>query len=444
MREIKGDEEKNILKDNRMNILKEVLKYEVFPALGCTEPIAVACAAGTASAEICGDIEKIEIKVDPGIYKNGFAVTIPNTKGEKGNLIAGVIGALIKHPELKMEILKNATDDIIKKAKELIETKKASILCDREKLNLYIEVCIKTKNQSVKAIIKNAHTNLVYLEKNNKVIFKKEEKDTSSEAPGIYEYKKILKKMKIADFIDLAENIDKEDFEYIKSGIDLNLKISEAGLKLKKVGYYISKFMNKGNDIASVCKILTASAADARMAGVNLPVMASGGSGNQGIVAILVPYKAAEYFNIKEEKMIKSIALSHLINSFIKCFIGSLSAFCGCAITAGAGAASAIVYQNHGKDMKKIGFAINNLFGDLGGMFCDGAKGGCALKIASSTDSTIKSAFMALNDYGITDAEGFIGKTPEETILNLSKISREGMKEVDNIILDIMKNKSEA
>jgi len=425
-----------------VNILKEILKHEVFPALGCTEPIAVALAAATAAYEIKGRIEEISITVDPGVYKNGFAVIVPNTDGEKGNLIAGVLGALIKKPELKMEILKDVKEEMISKAKALIRTKKATISYDSSKTDLYIEVFLKTKEDSARAVIENAHTNLVRLEKNNQIIFEKERKESSFAGK---EYKAILKEMKISDFIDSAQHMDNEDYDYIKRGIEMNLEISKAGQKLEKVGYYIFNSVNKGcflNDVFLSSKILTASAADARMAGIDLPAMSSGGSGNQGIVAILLPYNAGKIFKIEEKRVIQSIALSHLINSYIKCFTGDLSPLCGCATAAGVCATAAIVYQQCGNDMEKITLAVNSLISDLGGMLCDGAKGGCALKVASATDSAIRSAYMAIDSYGISHLEGFVGKTAEETIRNLGKISILGMSKVDETILGIMLDKT--
>jgi L-cysteine desulfidase len=426
---------------SKLNLFKEVLRNEVFPALGCTEPIAVAYAASIAAKEIQGEIKEINITVDPGVYKNGLAITVPNTGGEKGNLIAGVLGALIKQPELKMEILKGTREDMIIRAKELIRTKKAKVAYDESKTDLYIAVFIKTEKGSARAVIENGHTNLVRLEKNDRSIFEKKRNEATFNSQ---EYKPILKEMKISNLIDLAEHIDDEDYNYIQHGIDMNMKISEAGLKLKKVGYYLSDLVKKGyflDGVFSSSKILTASASDARMAGLNFPAMSSGGSGNQGIVAILVPYNVGKYFKIQYKKILQSIALSHLINSYIKCFTGDLSPLCGCSIAAGVGASVAIVYQQKGKDMEKITLAVNNLISDLGGMLCDGAKGGCALKVVSSTDSAIRSAYMALNNHGITELEGFVGKTAEETIYYLSRISEIGMAKVDDTMLKIMMGK---
>jgi len=425
-----------------MDILKAALKHEVFPALGCTEPIAVAYVAGIAAREAGGEIEKIEIRVDPGVYKNGFAVTIPNTGGEKGNLIAGVLGSLIKKPELKMEILKSVSEEMICRAKELIHTGKATISYDPSKTRLYIEVVVKTENDSARAVIEGSHMNLVRLEKNGQILFKNDFRENS---PVDLKYKQVLKNMKISEFIGLIRDMDDEDSDHIQRGIDMNLKASQAGRKLRKAGYYISESVKKGyrlNDLSSSTRVLTTSAADARMSGLDVSVMSSGASGNQGIVAILIPYNAGRYFDIEETTIIQSIALSILINSYIRCFTGELSPLCGCAIAAGAGAAAAIVYQHYGKDMKKITLAVNTIISDLGGMLCDGAKEGCAFKIATATDSAIRSAYMAMNDYGITPMEGIVGKTAEETIYNLGRISTRGMAKADDEILKIMIKKT--
>ncbi|MGB8426852.1 MAG: L-serine ammonia-lyase, iron-sulfur-dependent, subunit alpha [Desulfobacterales bacterium] len=425
-----------------MNILKEILKNEVFPALGCTEPIAVAYAASVAAHEIDGDLERVVITVDPGVYKNGMAVTVPNTNGQRGNLIAGVLGALVKKPELKMEILQGVQKKMIRRAAEMIKAGKATILYDPTRTGLHIDVRIKTREDSARAVIENGHTNIVRVEKNERTLFDAKSKGRSKTGPA---YKKILKKLRINDLVDLAAGMDQSDYRYIKRGIEMNLRIAVEGRKLKKVGYYLGDLAKKGylqDDVFTASKTLVASASDARMAGVSLPVMSSGGSGNQGIVAILVPYTVGIHFKVPEKKILRSIALSHLLNSYIKCFTGDLSPLCGCSIAAGVGAAVAIVYQQKGNHTGKIAFAVNNLISDLGGMLCDGAKAGCALKVVSSADSAIRSAYMALNNHGITEAEGFVGKTAEETIRNLSKISAIGMAKVDDTMLAIMKKKT--
>jgi L-cysteine desulfidase len=422
-------------------ILKEIFSHEVFPALGCTEPIAVAYAAAIAAKEVAGEIDRVKIRVDPGVYKNGLAVTIPNTGGLRGNLIAGVLGALIKQPALKMEVLKEIQPQMIARAKDLISGGKAGLSYDPSKTDLYIDVTVRSGKTSARAVIEHGHTNLVLLEKNRKAVYANR---TSKGSSSRQAYKKRLKKLTVMQLVETAESMDRNDYRYIEAGVRMNLEIAEAGKNLKKVGYYLSDLVKKGyllDDVFSSSKILVASASDARMAGLNYPVMASGGSGNQGIVAILVPHNVGKFFKVAPKKVLCSIALSHLINGYIKCYTGDLSPLCGCSIAAGVGAAVAVVYQLKGKDLKKITFAVNNLISDLGGMLCDGAKSGCALKVVSSADAAIRSAYMAINDHGITAAEGFVGRTAEDTIRNLSRISAVGMAKVDDTMLGIMKRK---
>ncbi len=425
-----------------MNILSEVLKQDVFPALGCTEPIATAYAASVAGQKLDGKICEVHISVDPGVYKNGFAVTIPNTGNQRGNLIAGVLGALIKRPELKMEIMSCVTKDILEQARKLITAHKADISCDRSKKQLYIDVCLRTETGSARAVIEGSHTNLVRLVCNGKEFLTPNDAHYRSSSD---EFRTTLKNTSVSDLVDMAEHIERQDCKYIKRGIDMNLRVAEGGRLLHKVSYYISELIEKKqreNDLFSSCEVVTSSAADARMGGLNLPVMSSGGSGNQGIVAILVPYLVGTHYNVEEGLIIRSIALSHLMNSYIKCFTGDLSPLCGCAIAAGVGASVAIVYQRAGKNMSKLTLAVNNLVSDLGGMLCDGAKEGCALKVASSTNSAIRSAHMALNDHGITQIEGFVGRTAEDTIYNLSQIGSIGMSRANDTMLEIMIEKS--
>jgi L-cysteine desulfidase len=425
-----------------LNILTEVLKHDVFPALGCTEPIAVAYAASAAAKQLDGEISEIHISVDPGVYKNGFAVAIPNTGGERGNLIASVLGALIRRPELKIEVMGCVTEDMLSRAKTLIQTNKADIRCDRSKRLLYIDVFLRTEEDSARAVIEGSHTNIVRLEHNDREVFRSDDTLYGSDDNA---FRAALRNASIAVLVDMAEQIEQPDYDYVKSGIDMNLRMCKEGRSLRKVGHFISELVVKKqreDSIFSSCEAMTSAAVDARMGGLNLPVMSSGGSGNQGIVAILVPYFVGKHYDLEEGIIVRSIALSHLINSYIKCFTGDLSPLCGCAIAAGVGAAVAIVYQRAGKDMQKITLAANNLISDLGGMLCDGAKEGCALKVASSTNSAIRSAHMALNNHGISHVEGYVGTSPEDTIRNLSQIGAIGMSLANDTMLNIMIEKS--
>jgi L-cysteine desulfidase len=426
-----------------MNVYKELIAHEVFPALGCTEPIAVGYAASLAAAQLDGEVEAIEIEVDPGVFKNGFAVTVPNTGGEKGNMIAGALGALIARPDLKMEIMKATDESLLMRARKLVAERRVTLAYDEKRTGLYVQVTVKSGSGTARAVLEGGHTNLVRLEKNGIPL-------VDAGGPGAgrsdHGYRKRLRQMTIADMIDLVEGLDAEDIGYLRQGVEMNLALARQGKSIEKVGHYVANLVSKGllvDDVVSTSKVLTASASDARMAGLPYPAMSSGGSGNQGIVASLVPHTVGGFYGVNEETILKSIALSHLVNGYIKCFTGDLSPICGCAIAAGVGAAVAIVYQQMGKDLEKINLAVNTMVSDLGGMLCDGAKGGCALKVVSSTESVIRAAYMALNGHGITEEEGFVGRSAEETIKNMSRISEIGMSLVDETMLGIMLAKKE-
>ncbi len=423
-----------------MHLLKEVFAHEVFPAFGCTEPISVAYAAAVAASELAEPVTAMQIIVDPGVYKNGKSVIVPNTGGERGNVIAGVIGALLARPDLKMEILKAADTDIVDKARTFIQQQRVTIDYDPECTDLYIQITVQGPSHSVEVVIAGSHTNLVQLKRDGRVI--KSSSFTSGEKQEP-EYRKALRQLTIMDLIALAEQADMDDFAYIQRGIDMNLALVDEGMKLKKVGYQIAELM-KSTGLADTgviqSKVLTASASDARMAGLPYPVMSSGGAGNQGVVAILVAHAVGKSLKIDETVILKSIVLSHLINAYVKCFTGDLSVICGCAIAAGMGAAVAMVYQQCGADMYRIGLAVNTVACDLGGIFCDGAKEGCAIKVAGATDASIRAAFMAIKGFGIPACEGIAGLSPEKTIQNIGRIGNEGMREVNRLILELMRD----
>jgi L-cysteine desulfidase len=422
------------------NLLKEVLKHEVYPAMGCTEPVAVAYAAASAAKLLKGRTTAVLVSTDPGTYKNGLAVAIPNTKGRKGNLLAAAIGAVARKPELGAELFKGLPAARLREASALVSGGKASITVNYAKHGIYISAEARAGREKALCVLEGGHTRVVLLRHNGKTILKSSAKNIKARLP----YKEALKKASFRDLFRQVERVAPEDLAYIKKGVEMNLAASREGLQLKKVGFYIQDLIKKGylkRDILSGAKLTSAAATDARMAGEPVPVMSSGESGNQGVVAVLVPWLVGKAFGVPEKRILRSIALSHLVNSYIKVFTGELAPICGCAVAAGVGASVAVVWQQRGPDGAKAALAVNTVISDIGGMLCDGAKSGCALKVASSADSAIRAAWMAANGEGITEAEGFIGATAEETIKNIAKISNLGMQKVDRIILDIMSAK---
>ena len=422
-------------------LLKEVLKHEVYPAMGCTEPVAVAFAAATAAGLLKGRTTSVSVRTDPGTYKNGLAVAIPNTKGKKGNLLAAAIGAVARKPELGAELFKGLPAALLGEASALVKDGRAAIAVDYSKRGIYISAEVRAGSEKAVCVLEDGHKRVSELRHNRKVLIKRSGAGGKTRPP----YKEALRRASFRDLFREVASVSPEDLAYIKKGVEMNLSAAREGLKLKKVGFYMEDLIKKGylrRDTLSGVKQLAAAATDARMAGAPIPEMSSGESGNQGVVAVLVHWLVGKAFRVPEERILRSIALSHLVNSYIKVFTGELSPICGCAVAAGVGASVAIVWQRAGADQKKATLAVNTVLSDIGGMLCDGAKSGCALKVASSCESAIRAAWMASNGEGITEAEGFIGATAEATIRNMARISNSGMDKVDRIILDIMSAKA--
>lgn len=448
-----------------MNVLKEVLKKDVRPAMGCTEPIAIALACSRAvkavkdanerkGQETAGlQVEKVSVMVSPSVLLNALGVTIPNTGGEKGCRIAAALGAVGGNPTAEFEVLKDTTLADLVQAKRLVEDGKISVDCDHGKDNFYISATVATSLGESCVTIEGSHTNVTKVTYNGKTVFLPRRKTkAAARRTGKVDpktLKRALKRMTISDLVALAQAMDKQDRRYIMRGVGMNLLVAEVGLKLGKYGAMLAsgQFHPSATEdtarfsaehIVLSTSTIAACATDARMAGVSMSVMSSGGSGNQGVVAILVPYNVGMLTGVDQKMIEESIALSHLVNSFVKAFTGELTPICGCAIAAGVGAAAAIVYQS-GK-LDKVGMAINTVIASIGGILCDGAKSGCTLKVLPSVSTCIHAAFFATAGNGADSSDGIIGLTPEETIRNLGQLCRR-MKPVKDAVLKIVSGK---
>jgi L-cysteine desulfidase len=424
-----------------MTILKDILANEVFPALGCTEPIACAYAVAAAAEQLLpAPVEKIILAVDPGTYKNGAAVTVPHSNGAKGNLIAAAMGAYAADASTKLEVLQKVTPDILKNAEKLIESGNVEYRCSEDKREFYVEAHVESADSRAHCILSGGHTNIISLKKDGRKI----DTGESSGETGRQDYRSRLKEMSIKDLLTEVVQLDEETRRYLQRGVEMNLAIAETGVKIMRTAYQLQQMKASGlmaEDLFYNAKFKVAAAVDARMYGYPLPVMTSGGSGNQGAVGILIPYIVGRHQGVALGRIQESIAVTHAINSYIKCFIGELSVICGCSMAAGIAAAAAIVYQECGIDMEKITFAMDNVVGDLSGLICDGAKPGCAMKTVTAVDTAMRSGFMAIAGYGLSDDEGIIGKTPEDSIKNLSRVTLEGMFKVDPTVIDILQDK---
>jgi L-cysteine desulfidase len=429
--------------------IKDILKMEVAPALGCTEPTAVAlCAAVCAQIMDERNPDSIEIWVDPNIYKNGLAVSIPGTNGLAGNDMAAALGAVGGDPFLKLEVLQPIDEKTIKAASILIKEKKVKIHLLKDKKPIYIKAIVTKGNTYAEAIIEEVHNNIVSLKLNDKPIQSHPLLSSiSSSQSNLQKLEAWLSSLKLSELITLLDQLDQDDMDFLEQGITCNMELAQYGLTYGPglgVGLTMQRLVREGllkKDMILMARILTSAAADARMGGIKLPAMSSGGSGNHGLTAILPIWAIKDFLVIdSKQQILRAIALSHMITAYVKAHTGRLSAVCGCSIAAGAGATGGITYLMGGT-IHHIAGAIMNVLGDLAGVICDGAKAGCALKLATAAGTAVQSALFSLHGISIKGTDGIVANTAEETMKNIGELSTLGMIETDRTILDIMVKK---
>ena len=426
------------------NIEKEqiikLIHREVIPAIGCTEPIAVALASAKA-AEILGQApETIEVFLSANILKNAMGVGIPGT-GMVGLPIAIALGALIGKSAYGLEVLKDLTPEGLERGKALVENRAISIHLKEQVDKLYIEVVCRVGNSRATAVISHEHTRFVYLEKDG-AVFMNALANPGGEANGEEEEDLRLSFSMVYDF---AMNMPLEEIRFIMETARLNEAAAKASMK-GNYGHTVSKtvagdFGRKylGDSPYTHMLAMTSAACDARMDGAMIPVMSNSGSGNQGIAATLPVLSFAEDIHCSEEQLIRALMLSHLMVIYIKQSLGRLSALCGCVVAA-TGASCAITYLMGGSKTQ-ISYAIKNMIGNITGMICDGAKPSCAMKVSSGVSTAMLSALMAMENKVVTPMEGIIDEDVDRSIINLTSIGSKGMEATDKLVLDIMTHK---
>lgn len=432
---------------------KDILQMQVAPALGCTEPVAIALGAAAAASllEDKDQIDAIEIWLDPNIYKNGLGVIIPGTCGMIGLDTSAVLGALAGDPNLGLEVLEPVNDSVVEKAKTFLAEKEVVVNL-REELGLYIRCVIKSGGNTAESLITQIHSNIVELKYNDEVISDSPLLSRRVSGKGANRYQELedwFKKQTLADLVSLIDDLDEDDLKFIEHGVQCNLKLAAYGLK-HGTGLGIGKALERMikdklmvKDMASTAKILTSAAADARMGGIKLPAMSSAGSGNHGLTATLPIWAIKDFIEHDDETVLRAIGLSHFVTAYVKAHTGRLSAVCGCSVAAGAGAAAGITYLIGGNADHMAG-AINNLSEDLAGIICDGAKAGCAIKLNTAAGSAVQAALLSLQGITVQGTDGIIGDSFEKTIQNVGNLSTNGMIQTDRTILKIMQQKHES
>jgi L-cysteine desulfidase len=429
--------------------VKDVFRMEVSPALGCTEPAAIALGAAAAAAVLEGEFETIEVWVDSNVYKNGVAVSIPGAKGLHGVEAASCLGALAGNPKLGLEVLTPLDGPMVRRARAMLQSGrvKAHVLTDEK--GLAIRTVLAGKRGAAESVIRGSHDNIVSLTHNGRPLHDHPLVALSSDGRAKGDLAALetwLAALSLAELLGLVDELDDEDVRFLEEGVRFNVQLAEYGLKHGcglGVGKTLDRLARQGlikRDMVLAAKILTSAASDARMSGVKMPAMSSAGSGNHGLTAILPIWAVKDYIECESRVVLEAIALSHIITAVIKAHTGRLSALCGCSIAAGAGATAGIAYLLGGT-VNHIASAIKNLSGDLAGVICDGAKAGCSLKLATAAATAVQAALFALQGMQIHYTDGIIDESPEETMRNLGTLSTQGMIETDRTILQIVMRK---
>ena len=423
--------------DERNRIIA-LVKREVVPAIGCTEPMAVALAVAKAKETLGSLPKQIVVWLSANMLKNAMGVGIPGT-GMIGLPIAIALGALVGKSEYSLEVLKDTTPEDVEQGKEYIAQNRIKILQKKDTAEkLYIEVECHNGDDNVSVIITGAHTHFSRIAKNGEVLL---DDSASSSGDGAAEDPKLTMRM----VYDFAMTAPESEIHFILETAELNKRAAEMSLN-NRFGHGLGRtiFMEPkcqffGNGIYSKILSYTSAACDARMAGVKVPVMSNSGSGNQGIAATLPVWVLAKERLKTEEELARALMLSHLTVIYIKQSFGRLSPLCGCVVAA-TGSACGITWLLGGT-YEQIVYAVKNMIANITGMICDGAKPSCSLKVATGVSTAVLSSMLAIEDEVVTPAEGIIDEDVEKCVRNMAAIGLQGMAATDNLVLDIMTNK---
>ena len=409
-----------------------ILKEELVPAMGCTEPIAVAYAAAIARDRLGEVPVKTDIKVSGNIIKNVKSVVVPNTSGMRGMEAAAAAGIIAGDPTKELEVISQVSAEQVQEIREFLASSEVKVSEADSDYIFDIQIALEGQNSTAKCRIAGYHTNIIYIEKNGQVELEKEfteSKETHSTDRSL---------LNVEDIVAFAEMVNIEDVRVIISRqIDYNMTIAKAGME-GAFGARIGQILMEayGNSVSNRAKAMAAAGSDARMNGCNLPVVINSGSGNQGITTSVPVIVYAEELKVSEETLYRALVLSNLITIHLKTGIGRLSAYCG-AISAGCGAAAGIAYLMGGRK-KEIEHTIVNAVAINSGVICDGAKSSCAAKIASAVEAGLLGMQMYFHGSQFYGGDGIVTKGVENTIQNVGRLARQGMAVTDKEIIDMM------
>ena len=411
------------------------------PALGVTEPGAIAFAVSTAKAHIKGTVKRVGLRLNSGMYKNAFTCGIPGTS-EVGNYYAAALGAVAADPKKGLECLEGIGKAEEEAAGEMIKEGMISVSMSSITSRIFIEATVTGETSEAVVTIQDAHTNITKITENGTVVFEKEAKaaqESKEATPLIHQYT-------LAQMVEYVNTVSAQELDFIKEAYKVNYELLQEGLKSPKTTYGPYLLKKNGGVLVSEDERKTASlfcngAIEARVIGLSKPAMSITGSGAHGIIATMPLYAVYKINNYTDEQLLRATALSYLVCMYIKEYSGKLSAFCGCAIAAGTGMACALAWLK-GAGAETMEKVINNMASSITGMICDGGNQGCTMKGIVAVDAAFDSVELAMNDVYIYNAHGINGATPEETMHNMGLIASPGMTGTEKTIVDILDGKN--
>ena len=423
-----------------MHALTELIKSDMKPALGVTEPGAIAFAVSTAKAHIKGTVKRVGLRLNSGMYKNAFTCGIPGTS-EVGNYYAAALGAVAADPKKGLECLEGIGKAEEEAAGEMIKAGMISVSMSSITSRIFIEATVTGEDSEAVVTIQDAHTNITKITENGTVVFEKEAKaaqESKETTPLIHQYT-------LAQMVEYVNTVSAQELDFIKEAYKVNYELLQEGLKSPKTTYGPYLLKKNGGVLVSEDERKTASlfcngAIEARVIGLSKPAMSITGSGAHGIIATMPLYAVYKIKNYTDEQL-RATALSYLVCMYIKEYSGKLSAFCGCAIAAGTGMACALAWLK-GAGAETMEKVINNMASSITGMICDGGNQGCTMKGIVAVDAAFDSVELAMDDVYIYNAHGINGATPEETMHNMGLIASPGMTGTEKTIVDILDGKN--
>lgn len=422
-----------------MHELTKLIYEDMRPALGVTEPGAIAFAVATARRHVSGEIRKVLLRLNSGMFKNAFTCGIPGSS-EMGNYHAAALGAVGADPDKGLECLDGITRDQANKAREMVAAGQVQVEMSEITSRIFIETTVMTDRGRACVTIRDAHTNIVKIVENGITVFEADSAEASGReaAPLIHRYT-------LSQLHDYALTVPVEELTFIWQAFTMNFCLCEAGLNSEKTTFARYLLAANGGKILSddeqkTASLLCNAAIEARVLGLPEPAMSITGSGAHGIIATMPLYGAYKVKGYSEEMLLRATALSYLVCMYIKEYSGKLSAFCGCAIAAGTGMACGLVLLRGGTT-QMMKHTINNLASSITGMICDGGNQGCTMKGVVAVDAAWRAADMAMEGVYIRDDHGINGNTPEETMRNMGRIASPGMVGTEKTIIQILETK---